>query len=116
MTPREVLDAVQIAAGKFRDFEWRLTSGASRTWYWWNEDHVDCAESSNSYAPVDGLEVTCMYCTAGGEISDRVFQSQRFTLLVLEELRQPEMERLLTDMALGIMAKIEKSEGRKELQ
>ena len=75
MTPREVMEVVGKAAETFQDFEWRLTSGAARTWYGWNGEEVEYKVGSHNHKPVDGLEVTCMYCPAGGGVNDRVFNT-----------------------------------------
>lgn len=110
MTPREMMDVVNNAAETFQDFEWRLTSGAVRTWYWWNEDHVEYNVGSHNYEPVYGVEITCLYCPEAGSINDRVFQTQVFTRLLLDEIRPPEMKLVLQDMALKILAETENME------
>ena len=110
MTQQDILVAVWNAAAKFQDFEWRLTFNGLRTWCWYDHDRVLFKAAPTTDQHEGFMEVACIYCPPGGGLVDRYYQIETFTQALLDEMSESEAERVLTNMALKMLAEMEKNE------
>ena len=110
MTQQDILVAVWKAAAKFQDFEWRVTYAGRRTWYWYDNDRISFKSSPDTYEQDGSMEVACIYCPPVGGLVDRYYQMETFTERLLDEMSESGAERVLTNMALKMLAEMEKEE------
>lgn len=110
MTQQDILVAVWNAAAKFQDFEWRVTCDGYRTWYWYDNYRVRFKSNPTGDAHEGIMEVACIYCPPGGGLVDRYYQIETFTQRLLDEMSESDAERVLTNMALKMLAEMEKED------